>query len=76
MRRLADAILAFVRSEISRDEIELVLALGLIATGFWMFWKPGSCLVPGFVLLWHVLPARAPFVGGRDQSTESTERRN
>lgn len=63
MRQRAKAVLEVLGRWISPDEVELVLALCLIAAGFWMFWKPGSCLIPGAVLLWHVLPSRAPFFG-------------
>lgn len=44
------------------DEVLLVVALLLIAAGMWQVWKPGAYLVPGIVLLWIVLPARAAFV--------------
>lgn len=44
------------------DDVVLVVALLLIAAGFWEAWRPGAFIVPGIVLLWLVLPSRAPFV--------------
>ena len=46
------------------DEVCLLAALGLIATGFWHLWRPGSFLAPGLVLLWLSLPSRARFIDG------------
>lgn len=48
--------------EIDADVATLALALALVAVGFWSFWKPGSFLVPGFTLLWIVLPVRRAFI--------------
>ena len=65
LRQAAATMRAFVGRVLSGlgvDEIVLFVALALIATGFWMVWKPGTFLVPGLVLLWLVLPARSPFV--------------
>lgn len=44
------------------EEIGIVIALALIAVGFWWAWRPGAFLVPGLVILWLVLPTRRPFV--------------
>lgn len=57
------------------DELLLVVALGLIAAGLWQAWKPGAYLVPGLVLLWIVLPARAAFVVRPPPPSEKGERR-
>jgi hypothetical protein len=57
---------AIVRREIDVDVILLALAVGLIAIGFWDWWRPGAFVVPGLVVLWIVLPSRRPFVV-RDQ---------
>ena len=51
-----------LKREIGRDEVALVVALGLVALGCWDFWRPGAALVPGLVMLWLFLPARRPFV--------------
>jgi len=51
-----------IAAEIGRDELVLLLALGLIGAGLWQVWWPGTFIVPGLVLLWLALPSRAPFV--------------
>lgn len=56
------AALARGWSAISLDDLVLVLALVLLAVGFWQVWTPGAFIVPGLVLLWLVLPSRAPLV--------------
>lgn len=54
--------LARARAAIGLDDLVLLLALLLLAVGFWQVWTPGAFIVPGLVLLWLVLPSRAPFV--------------
>ena len=54
--------LTILRREIDADVLLLVLALTLIAVGFWNWVRPLSFIVPGAVLLWISIPARRPFV--------------
>lgn len=56
------AVGAAIAGVIGPDEILLGGALLLIAAGFWMVWRPGAFLVPGFALLWIALPSRAAFI--------------
>lgn len=53
---------AIVRREVDADVILLVIAVVLIAVGFWDWWRPGAWIVPGAVLLWIALPSRRRFV--------------
>jgi hypothetical protein len=39
------------RLDVDARDLVLLLALGLIAGGFWQFWAPGAMLVPGLILL-------------------------
>jgi len=56
------AALASARQAIGLDDLVFVLALALLSLGVGMVWIPGGLIVPGAVLLWLVLPSRAPFV--------------
>ena len=57
------AIAGGVAAEIGRDEIVLVVALGLVGYGLWLTsWKPAAFIVPGLVLLWMALPPRKVFI--------------
>lgn len=52
-----------IRKEIGRDEIVLVLALGLVGYGCWLTpWRPAAFIVPGAVLLWMAVPPRKSFI--------------
>lgn len=62
MRGRSRALVAALASIIGVDELVLGLALALIAAGLWQTWRPGAFLVPGIVLLWIALPARAGFI--------------
>lgn len=53
---------AAVRAAVGVDDLVLAAALMLLAIGFALVWLPGAFIVPGLVLLWLVLPSRAPFV--------------
>lgn len=44
------------------DELLLAIALALLSAGAWMVWPPSGLLAPALVLLWIVLPSRAPFI--------------
>lgn len=44
------------------DDVVLILALVLLAIGGGLVWLPAAFLAPGLVLLWLVLPSRAPFI--------------
>lgn len=74
LRRKAGAWLArageAIAAEVGRDELFILAALLLIATGFWDLWRPGSYLAPGGVLLWLALPTRARFVASSEPTTK------
>jgi hypothetical protein len=53
---------AMLRRELDADVLLLLVALGLIAVGFWNWWRPGAFLVPGGALLWICLPSRTRFI--------------
>lgn len=44
------------------EELAILIALLLIGIGFWDFWRPGSFLAPGIVLLWLFVPQRRAFI--------------
>jgi hypothetical protein len=69
------AAITWVVSNVGVDELLLAVALGLIAVGLWSVWRPGAYLVPGLVLLWIVMPARAPFLTRPPAPSEKHERR-
>lgn len=54
---------------LGRDEIVILVALGLLAKGFWLAWPPGAYLIPGAILLWLAIPTRARFVTPADEPT-------
>lgn len=58
----ARAAAAGLVAAIGLDDVVLALALLLVAIGFWLVWRPGAFIAPGLVLLWLVLPSRAPLV--------------
>jgi len=58
LKRLFEAI----GSEVGRDEVMLIVALALLAGGFWLVWWPASLLIPGAVVLWVYLPQRVAFI--------------
>lgn len=62
MRLRSGPLVAAVRSAMGVDELVLVLALTLTTGGLWTWLAWGALVVPGVVLLWLVLPPRAPFV--------------
>lgn len=47
------------------EELFVALGLLLIAAGFWQFWRPGSFVIPGAMLLWLFVPQRQRFVAPR-----------
>ena len=51
-----------LRRAVGPDELMLLVALALIAGGFWDAWRPGTFLIPGLALLWIALPSRLPFI--------------
>ena len=67
LRRVAVA----VAGEVGRDEVMLLVALGLIARGLWEVWPPGVWIAPGVALLWVYLPARVMFVVRPDQKQQA-----
>ena len=52
--------------EIDADVVGLVLALALLTAGLWPDLQRRALVVPGIVLLWLILPARAPFIHRSD----------
>ena len=44
------------------EEIGIAIGVALVAIGLWQIWKPGAFLAIGLVVLWVVLPSRAPFI--------------
>jgi hypothetical protein len=44
------------------EELAIAVGLVLIAIGCWDFWRPGSTLFPGLVLLWLFTPQRKSFI--------------
>lgn len=56
------AMASAVRAAVGLDDLVLVLALALLSIGVGLVWVPAGLIVPGLVLLWLVLPSRAPFV--------------
>jgi len=75
LRARSLAIWKAVTSVIGPDEIQFWLGLILVAAGFWSFWRPGSYLVPGVVLVWSSLPSRAPLVARPDVVAVGREQR-
>jgi hypothetical protein len=61
---------AIARREVDADVILLALAVGLIAVGFWQWWRPGAFLIPGLVMLWIALPCRTSFIVQTDHSAD------
>ena len=51
-------------------ELLLSVSLLLIASGFWYWWRPGSFLVPGVVLLWIAIPSRAGFIANSERDVK------
>ena len=51
-----------MRHVIGLDELHFYGALALVAIGCWDLWRPGSFLIPAFVLLWVSTPQRHAFV--------------
>lgn len=68
MRARSRAAIAALARIVGADELGILLALILIAAGFWQAWRPGAALVPGAVLLWLVLPSRRPFIARPDDA--------
>ena len=66
-------VLTALASEVGRDEVMLLLALGLVALGLWQMWAPAACLLPGLILLWMFLPARPAFVVRTDRAPGRAE---
>jgi hypothetical protein len=75
MRARSQALVAALAGLVGADELVLGVALALIATGLWQTWRPGAVLVPGVVLLWIALPARAGFITRLPGHTEKPPRR-
>lgn len=46
-------------NQIDVEDIAILLALGLLAVGFWDWWRPGSYFAPAAVLLFMYLPPRS-----------------
>jgi hypothetical protein len=66
------AVARGVGSEIGRDEMVLVVALGLVGYGLWLTpWKPAAFIGPGLVLLWMALPPRKRFIVRQDAPAAS-----
>lgn len=75
VRARSAAVVAAIVAVVGPDEALLAVALALIAIGFSKVWLPGAYLVPGFVLLWIVMPARAPFIARPPVSPQKPDRR-
>ncbi|MGB7218017.1 MAG: hypothetical protein WBD07_04330 [Vicinamibacterales bacterium] len=50
-----------LRADLGAPEIGAMVAVALITTGLWPLLHQAALVVPGGVLLWFTLPARAPF---------------
>lgn len=57
------------------DEIMLTVALALIVIALWPWIDRGALVIPGVVLLWLVLPARAPFLSRPPTDAQKTRTR-
>jgi hypothetical protein len=75
MRSRSQAIVAAVMDAVGIDELLLLTALGLIARGLWLAWRPGAYLVPGAILLWVVLPSRTAFLTRPPSGSELSVRK-
>lgn len=64
----------WISSVIGRDELTLLVGLGLLTAGVWPVLGVSSLAVPGAIVVWLVLPARLPFVH-RPQEPVSRPRR-
>lgn len=49
-------------AQIDLEDVAILLAIGLLAYGFSLWWRPGAYLAPAAVLLWMYLPSRYRFV--------------
>lgn len=56
------------------DEALLLLGLLLLAYGLWLFWRPAAFLVPGGIVIWLVLPSRAPFISRNEARNHVTRK--
>lgn len=62
-------LLGRLSKEIGSEEIALLVAIVLLAAGFWQTWKPGVYFGPASVLLWMFLPTRVRFVAREPEPT-------
>ena len=63
MQATARTIGAAIAGEIGRDEVFLLVGLGLLSYGLALTpWPPSAFIVPGATLVWMALPPRKPFV--------------
>lgn len=60
--RVGSALLTAARwawDQVDVEDVAILLAIGLLAAGFWEWWRPGAYLAPAAVLLFMYLPPRS-----------------
>lgn len=75
MRESIRKVGAALSRMIGIDEALLLLGLLLLAYGLWLFWQPAAFLVPGGILIWLVLPSRAPFISRSEARNHGIRKR-
>ena len=57
------------------EEIGIIVGVVLVAVGFWQTWPPGAFFFAGGIVLWVIMPSRAPFVTRLPRESDGRKRR-
>lgn len=62
-------------TQVDLQDVAIAAAIGLLAYGFSLWWRPGAYLAPAVILLWIYLPSRYEFVVSRPPAPEKRHAR-
>lgn len=59
---IIEAVARWSWAQVDLQDVAIAVAIGLLAYGFSLWWRPGAYVAPAVVLLWIYLPSRYVFI--------------